>query len=54
MAPKKPSAPMEDMEDTAAQKSRKDNLGDAFGLWGERKIDGMSFQARLREEWSRK
>lgn len=51
MAPKKPSAPM---EDTAAQKSRKDNLGDAFGLWGERKIDGMSFQARLREEWSRK
>lgn len=24
---------------------------DAFGLWGERKIDGLEYQEKLRAEW---
>jgi len=25
--------------------------GDAFGLWGNRKIDGLAYQKRMRREW---
>jgi metal-responsive CopG/Arc/MetJ family transcriptional regulator len=25
--------------------------GDAFGLWGKRKIDGLAYQKRVRSEW---
>jgi metal-responsive CopG/Arc/MetJ family transcriptional regulator len=25
--------------------------GDAFGLWGKRKIDGLEYQRKLRDEW---
>jgi predicted transcriptional regulator len=28
-----------------------DDGEDAFGLWGERKIDGLDYQDRLRSEW---
>jgi metal-responsive CopG/Arc/MetJ family transcriptional regulator len=24
---------------------------DAFGLWGQRKVDGLSYQQKLRSEW---
>lgn len=24
---------------------------DAFGLWGERKIDGQAYQDKIRDEW---
>ncbi|MCT4706375.1 ribbon-helix-helix domain-containing protein [Enterobacteriaceae bacterium H11S18] len=27
-------------------------LTHAFGLWGERKIDGLEYERLLREEWS--
>jgi predicted transcriptional regulator len=26
-------------------------IGDAFGLWGHRKTDGLAYQRRLRSEW---
>jgi predicted transcriptional regulator len=26
-------------------------LDDAFGLWGERKIDGLLYQENIRSEW---
>ncbi|HEY1630908.1 MAG TPA: CopG family transcriptional regulator [Rhizomicrobium sp.] len=29
-------------------KAKKD---DAFGLWGDRKIDGLEYQRKLRSEW---
>ena len=25
--------------------------GDAFGLWGKRKIDGLAYQEKVRSEW---
>ena len=25
--------------------------GDAFGLWGKRKVDGLAYQKKVRREW---
>ena len=25
--------------------------GDAFGLWGNRKVDGLAYQEKVRREW---
>lgn len=30
---------------------RQSGAGEAFGLWGERKIDGLEYQERARSEW---
>lgn len=27
------------------------NADDAFGLWGDREIDGLEYQQKLRSEW---
>jgi metal-responsive CopG/Arc/MetJ family transcriptional regulator len=32
-------------------KRRSHHEGDAFGLWGHRKVDGLVYQERLRSEW---
>ena len=32
-------------------KRRKILEGDAFGLWGKRKVDGLAYQERVRSEW---
>jgi metal-responsive CopG/Arc/MetJ family transcriptional regulator len=32
-------------------KRRNKHEGDAFGLWGEQKIDGLAYQAKVRNEW---
>jgi metal-responsive CopG/Arc/MetJ family transcriptional regulator len=32
-------------------KHRHDQAVDAFGLWGERKIDGLDYQEQVRGEW---
>lgn len=33
-------------------RSRKEkDMRDAFGLWGDRKIDGLEYQRKLRDEW---
>lgn len=32
-------------------KRRSKHEGDAFGLWGDRKVDGLVYQERLRSEW---
>jgi metal-responsive CopG/Arc/MetJ family transcriptional regulator len=32
-------------------KRRSKHEGDAFGLWGERKIDGLVYQEKARSEW---
>jgi metal-responsive CopG/Arc/MetJ family transcriptional regulator len=32
-------------------KRRSKHEGDAFGLWGEHKIDGLVYQEKVRNEW---
>lgn len=32
-------------------KRRSKHDGDAFGLWGKRKVDGLIYQERVRNEW---
>jgi metal-responsive CopG/Arc/MetJ family transcriptional regulator len=32
-------------------KRRRKHEGDAFGLWGARRVDGLVYQNRLRSEW---
>jgi predicted transcriptional regulator len=32
-------------------KCRAQQRGDAFGLWGNRKVDGLAYQKRVRREW---
>ncbi|TXL69971.1 ribbon-helix-helix protein, CopG family [Vineibacter terrae] len=32
-------------------KRRKKVEGDAFGLWGRRKMDGLAYQEKVRQEW---
>jgi metal-responsive CopG/Arc/MetJ family transcriptional regulator len=32
-------------------KRRGKRAGDAFGLWGKRKIDGLAYQEKVRREW---
>jgi metal-responsive CopG/Arc/MetJ family transcriptional regulator len=32
-------------------KRRSKHEGDAFGLWGNRKVDGVVYQNKLRGEW---
>ncbi len=32
-------------------KRRSKRSGDAFGLWGKRKVDGLAYQEKVRREW---
>ena len=32
-------------------KRRSKHQGDAFGLWGKRKVDGLVYQEKVRSEW---
>ena len=32
-------------------KRRKKQEGNAFGLWGKRKVDGLVYQEKVRSEW---
>jgi metal-responsive CopG/Arc/MetJ family transcriptional regulator len=32
-------------------KRRSKHQGDAFGLWGKRRVDGLVYQVRVRSEW---
>jgi predicted transcriptional regulator len=32
-------------------KRRSQQESDAFGLWGERKVDGLTYQKKVRSEW---
>jgi metal-responsive CopG/Arc/MetJ family transcriptional regulator len=32
-------------------KLRRKHQGDAFGLWGKGKVDGLVYQERVRREW---
>jgi metal-responsive CopG/Arc/MetJ family transcriptional regulator len=34
-----------------ANKSKSKGIDEAFGLWGNRKIDGLAYQKKLRSEW---
>ncbi|MBK3664893.1 ribbon-helix-helix protein, CopG family [Bradyrhizobium diazoefficiens] len=38
------------IDDYLAKRQGK-NEGDAFGLWGKRKVDGLEYQAKARREW---
>ena len=40
----------EAIDDYLAKRPRK-HQGDAFGLWGQRKVDGLVYQERVRSEW---
>ena len=37
--------------DDFLEKRRSKHEGDAFGLWGTRKVDGVVYQNKLRREW---
>ncbi|HET7412736.1 MAG TPA: ribbon-helix-helix domain-containing protein [Pararhizobium sp.] len=32
-------------------KRAEETAADAFGLWGEKKVDGVAYQQRIRGEW---
>ncbi len=32
-------------------KRRSQQEGEAFGLWGKRKVDGLAYQRKVRSEW---
>ena len=32
-------------------KRRSQHEGEAFGLWGKRKVDGLAYQEKVRSEW---
>jgi metal-responsive CopG/Arc/MetJ family transcriptional regulator len=40
----------EAIDDFLAKRHSK-HQGDAFGLWGKRKVDGLVYQERVRSEW---
>jgi len=40
----------EAIDDYLATRRRRDE-GDAFGLWGRRKVDGLAYQEKVRREW---
>jgi metal-responsive CopG/Arc/MetJ family transcriptional regulator len=37
--------------DEYLDRRRSKQIGDAFGLWGHRKTDGLAYQRKLRSEW---
>jgi len=37
--------------DDYLSKRRSEQEGDAFGLWGKRKVDGLVYQKKARSEW---
>jgi len=38
------------IDDYLAKRHNKQE-GDAFGLWGKRKVDGLAYQEKARREW---
>ena len=40
----------EAIDDFLARRRNK-HEGDAFGLWGKQKIDGLAYQKKVRNEW---
>lgn len=38
------------IDDYLARRHRQDE-GEAFGLWGQRKVDGLNYQEKVRREW---
>lgn len=38
------------IDDYLAQR-RSQQEGEAFGLWGKRKVDGLTYQKKIRNEW---
>ena len=45
------AALIRDAIDDYLAKRRKKREGDAFGLWGKRKVDGLAYQEKVRGEW---
>ena len=37
--------------DDLLAKHRQERQSDAFGLWGDRVVDGLAYQEKLRSEW---
>lgn len=37
--------------DEYLSRQRSKQEGDAFGLWGKRKVDGLAYQKKIRSEW---
>ena len=37
--------------DDLLAKHRQEKQSEAFGLWGERTVDGLAYQEKLRSEW---
>jgi metal-responsive CopG/Arc/MetJ family transcriptional regulator len=40
----------EAIDDFLAKRRHKDE-GEAFGLWGKQRIDGLAYQKKMRSEW---
>jgi metal-responsive CopG/Arc/MetJ family transcriptional regulator len=45
------AALIRDAIDQYLARRRRKHEGDAFGLWGKRKIDGLAYQEKVRREW---
>lgn len=41
----------EAIDDYLAKRRARRGSGDAFGLWGKRKVDGLAYQEKVRREW---
>ena len=41
----------EAVEDYLVRKASSASLDAAFGLWGDRTVDGLAYQKRVRDEW---
>ncbi len=50
-AKKSRSALIRDAVDDYLAKRHAKNKDDAFGLWGNRKADGVAYQRKVRREW---
>lgn len=37
--------------DDYLDRHRRERVGDGFGLWGERRVDGLAYQEKARGEW---
>ncbi len=37
--------------DDYLDRHRREQVGDGFGLWGKRKVDGLDYQEKVRREW---
>jgi hypothetical protein len=45
------AALIRDAIDGYLDRHHREQVGDGFGLWGKRKLDGLAYQEKVRGEW---